>query len=278
MFSLFGKFPPQWRAKLRASSLHTAYLRMVKPLSKGLTEQEFKISAGPLTGYRVLLSPDRWERRYLFGEYEPDMVNTITEYCSPGMVVLDIGAHYGYFSLLMAKLVAPNGRCMAFEPSVENHEHIQYALRTNNITNLDIYNVAMGDFNGSTEFALDESGFMGHLVGRGGGSFQASQTYSVPVRTLDEFLDELNIGPIDLMKIDVEGAEDAVIAGALDRIQSDRPLLIIEVHQFLPPEVHAQPFLRRLVDLDYEIVDIVSRQGISIETFKGGHIIACPRP
>ena len=153
IFSLFGHIPSEWRSRLQNSFLHGFYLRIISPLSRGLSEYEFVISAGPLVGYKVMINPDRWERRYLFGEYEPEIVNAIMQNCRPGMTALDIGANVGYFSLMMAREIGPSGRCLAFEPFSENSEKIRYALSANSISNLDVYDVAIGDFDGTAKFA-----------------------------------------------------------------------------------------------------------------------------
>jgi len=168
IFSIFAQISPEWRFRLKGSSLHGLYIKIVTPLSSGLSEQEFEISSGPLNGYKILLDPDGWERRYIFGEYEPTIVNVVSELCKPGMIVIDIGAHYGYFSMIMAKLVGPGGRCIAFEPSPGNCEHINYAIKANNIKNLEVFDAAVGDFDGITDFVLEESGFMGHMIDKGG--------------------------------------------------------------------------------------------------------------
>jgi hypothetical protein len=57
----------------------------------------------------------------IFGTYEPDTTQGVTDHCKPGWVVCNIGAHHGFFSLLMSKIIGTGGYCFAFEPFSENY-------------------------------------------------------------------------------------------------------------------------------------------------------------
>ena len=91
------------------------------------------------------LSPNRFAAQYVFRQYEPLTRKTFVKSLKPGMTVLDVGAHIGYFALLFAsKLVGPKGRVSAIEPSQDNLEFLTANVANNGIRNIEVYPVAAG--------------------------------------------------------------------------------------------------------------------------------------
>ncbi len=130
-----------------------------------------------------------------------------------GSVVVDVGANIGVFSLWAAKLIGVTGRLVAIEPNPVSYPHLQRSLHSLSIR-VDSLSVACGE--SETDAVLHfESGF---TVSSSLEPFaEADQSASVQVRRLDGILEELGIDHVDMLKIDVEGAEEAVLRGA-DRI------------------------------------------------------------
>lgn len=274
-FFVLGRIPKASRERLRRSWMHTWYLRVMRLLSSGLTEQAFTVGGGPLIGYKFVVDPARWERRYLFGAYEPDIVTVLERFCEPDMTVVDIGAHYGYFSLLMAKLVMPNGRCLAIEAAPLNAAIIRRAIELNQIENLSVHEFAASDFDGAARFAIEQTGFMGHLESDRGVRDDSSYIAVAQYR-LDTRIREFGIDRIDLMKIDVEGAEDRVLRGAKQILRDSRPILIVEVHNFESATKFAQPLVRWIIEQGYDVHSIETDTPVDVASFGGGHIIAVP--
>lgn len=140
-----------------------------------------------------------------------------------GSVVIDVGANIGVFSLWAAKLIGMTGRLVAIEPNPVSYPHLQRSLRSVTIP-VDSLSVACGE--AETNALLHfESGF---TVSSSLDPFvEADQSVTVQVRRLDTILEELGIDHVDMLKIDVEGAEEAVIRGA-DRILGATDLIAVE--------------------------------------------------
>ena len=135
----------------------------------------------------------------------------------PGMVVFDVGAHHGFYSLCFSRWVGPAGRVVAFEPFPQNADLITFNAQLNDASNIEIESVAVSDARGSTGASQSEA-----RIGVG------NDDLSVPTCALDEFLDRKP----DFLKIDCEGAERSVLRGA-KRILAKLPHLCIEIHKFI---------------------------------------------
>ncbi|HYJ80936.1 MAG TPA: FkbM family methyltransferase [Longimicrobiaceae bacterium] len=155
----------------------------------------------------------------------------------PGAVFVDVGANWGYFTLLAAALVGPEGRVVAVEPDPRLFARLQANLRANRLAQAAAYPVAAADVRGP-------------LVLRGhdadGGNWGAStllhragdpgERYAVEGRTVDDLLDELKLGRVELLKLDVEGAEEMVLRGMAAGLARGRyRRVLIELHPTLHP-------------------------------------------
>lgn len=166
-------------------------------------------------------------RLLLFGTYEPAVGRAIEICAEPGMRVFDIGANVGFFTRLAASAVAPNGQVVAFEPDPENLVQLRRNATLTSVSVLvesfavaDSRTVARlyRDHRSNTRSSLE-------IIGqRGVRDVQAVATIS-----LDEWCDDHRIESVDLIKIDIEGAEMRALAGARATIAKSRPLVIVEV-------------------------------------------------
>src|SRR5262249_32425901 len=151
-------------------------------------------------------------------------------FLEPGMTVLDIGAHHGLYTLLASKRVGHNGTVVGFEPSERERCRLHRHLRWNRCKNVRVLPCALGSENGSADFYVvqGQEDFCNSL--RIPSVPEAVQSVEVQVRRLDDVLDELQLRRIDFVKIDVEGAEREVLAGA-ERLlkRKPRPVLLVEV-------------------------------------------------
>jgi FkbM family methyltransferase len=185
------------------------------------------IVAGPLRG-RWWLPQSRGKMlRILWGTYEREQSRIFQEHVPAGATVLDIGAHVGYYTLLSSVLVGMNGHVCAFEPNPANHAFLQRHVALNHLDNVTVENAAVSDRNGTGSFAF----------GTGSGTGRLSAAGALRVRTvrLDDFCRERALQP-GFLKIDVEGAELAVLRGAGDVVRS-RPVIFLSTHG---PQVHME--------------------------------------
>lgn len=143
----------------------------------------------------------------------------------------DVGANVGYYTWVV-KSISPEARVRVFEPDTANLSLVRETMRSANVRDVVVRDVAVSDVRGKRLFAYDR------VSGSTGGVMQSGITYSerhwgvppsfveVGAVSLDE--ERASAGAVDLIKIDVEGHEEAVIRGALGTIRQDQPILIFE--------------------------------------------------
>ena len=193
--------------------LSRSYLR---PLGKLLP---LTVRRGPLKGRRLLtVSPMRFFR----GTYEPEQTALFASLLKPGDVLYDVGAHVGWHTLIASPLVGSDGHVVAFEPQPENGWILQRHLQLNGLTNVTLMKVAAAETSGT---ALFDPG-----SGTGTGSLSREGKVQVETARVDELVRDESIPPPSLMKIDVEGGEDQVVAGAIETIAKHRPTILLHTH------------------------------------------------
>ena len=177
---------------------------------------------------------DPMDRAFCLGLYEERLTRLIKNLVRPGDTCIDIGAQKGYISLLMAKLVGPAGHVVAFEPDARCAEALKSHLARNSFNNVTVLGYALGDRESTCTFVLSRQlGWSSRFPNELARTAALSET-TVQVRRLDDVLCENRIGPADrirFIKIDVEGSEPLVLAGAQRTLQTYRPTLSIEVNR-----------------------------------------------
>ena len=180
------------------------------------------------------------EHGYWLGSYEMNKRLAFEREIPNGAVLYDIGANVGYFSLLAAKLVGPEGRVYAFEPLPRNIEFLRKHIKINKFENIEVVDAAVSEHSGEAHFDLGASSAMGHLADSGG--------IQVRMVALDEMLEAGELRPPDYMKVDVEGAEYEALKGARKVLEQFHPVLFLDTHQ---REAHL-PAIELLQSLGYE--------------------------
>ncbi len=177
-----------------------------------------RIRSGPNRGLKWSLASSG--RGYRTGRFESGRIEALSSLVSHGDRVWDIGAHKGYMSMALSRIVGDEGSVTSFEPSKENLWFLRKHIEWNELTNVRVLPGAVGDFDGSARFG-----------GRGSSvTFRLGQgSEQVRVATLKSLTNEEDLRPPDVLKIDVEGNEGAVLRGAGDLL-TDNMLLFISVH------------------------------------------------
>lgn len=178
------------------------------------------VLSGPLRGARWTVG--RGTHGYWLGLYEADKQRVFQKVCQPGECVYDIGANLGYYTLLASRLVGPGGRVIAFEPFSKNITQIERHLALNRSQNVTVVPAAVCDVDGTARFQAGPASEMGHLSNEGG----------LTVRTvaLDAGIARGDWPVPNVMKIDVEGAESSVLAGAARLLTMHHPTIILACH------------------------------------------------
>lgn len=165
------------------------------------------------------------------GEYEHEALQFVQRTLRPGQHALDIGAHIGFFSMHMAAAVGPAGSVTAFEPFPRNADLLERSVAENRFEGIvTLHRAAVAATAGTSRLAfaretLNTGGAF--LVPEGGGAPTGLVTDAVPTVAIDQVRLPR---PIAFVKMDVEGAEPQVIAGARQVLAADRPVVLSEIH------------------------------------------------
>lgn len=166
------------------------------------------------------------------GRWEASIEQVIMEYCQPGGVFVDCGAHMGYYTILCGRRVGPSGRVFSFEPNPRLFSILRDNIHINGLDNRCLpFNYALASASGSSKMWFEENysggGYLSKNpdVDRSADNFKSCQ---VTLRRLDQILPpDLQV---DLMKVDVEGFEPEVFAGGWSIIERSPAIkLVVEM-------------------------------------------------
>jgi FkbM family methyltransferase len=177
--------------------------------------------------------------------HEPLATRLLLETLKPGMNVVDIGSNIGYYALLEARLVGPQGLIIAIEPMKENARQLIRNIETNGYRNILVHEFAIANRNGTADMHVSEKSNW-HCLSAVPGPAKKRQ---VPVSTLDKLLASLRLTRVDLMRMDLEGYEVVAIEGMHWALQMYSPRLLVELHPHIigiQPTVNYLCFLKNL--------------------------------
>ncbi len=183
--------------------------------------------------FRVDLQDTPRRSVYLYGCYEYATTKLLNRYLEPGMSFADIGANAGYYTLFAAKRVGAAGAVYAFEPVEEIYDELKINIGLNSLDNVSAHRLAVCDQTGSVTFYVslsrDNKGLSSLQKGQPGSGHVST---IVPSITLEQFVFNHGIKKLDLLKVDVEGAELKVFRGAASLLSSEAaPDVIFECHE-----------------------------------------------
>lgn len=236
------------------------------------------------------MSCELWDhvqsRIYYLGAYEPVEAHVCSQLIGPDSVVVDAGANVGFYSLYLASFLTGAGSLYGFEPVPTNWEKLQKNLSHN--PHLPIVPLQKGLWYEATNvtLALDE------VHGDNHGSFSAGalstngdrHSFECQMVTLDSYFEENKIERLDLIKMDIEGAEFSALKGAEGLLEKHRPFLLLEVNHKACKSlgvdpVHMSLFLK---EKGYEFFVVRTQRDSSqwVDSFSGlvqENIIVCPK-
>ncbi|MGH7116492.1 MAG: FkbM family methyltransferase, partial [Stellaceae bacterium] len=160
----------------------------------------------------------------------PAIHPAVRGFVPPGGVAIDVGANLGEWTVPLARRVGPAGRVLALEPAPRAAKALGRTLAANALAQAELVRCALGDHDGETEFAIPivTSARADTGTAHIGAAAAGHEVLTVPLRSLDALAAERRIDRIDLIKIDVEGHERAVLDGAAASLARFRPALVLE--------------------------------------------------
>jgi FkbM family methyltransferase len=231
------------------------YIRQLLPRSIGPR----RVLGGPLRGQSLVTSWHDYPAAIL-GRTERPLLQWFNQNVQPGETWLDVGAHYGYTAIALARLVGPQGRVYAFEPMTATAGCIARSRSLNRLPQLTVVPFALGSCEDIAALELPEVRGMVDSTkvgsGRGEPFFVANFDWLWPR------ISQAGSGgtpKVDGVKIDVQGMEIEALKGMFATLQRHRPKLVVELHK----GVSRQEFFRVLDSAGY------SRQGSAIENPAG---------
>ncbi len=198
-----------------------------------------QIKAGPARGTELILPGNAAiTNRIVDGEYEQQVLAFVSALVKQDDVCFDIGGHYGYYTLCLARL-APSGQVHTFEPVSTLAKRIRQAAERSGLGHITVHEAAVAGEVGEMDLSFDESGqgddSMAYLDAYGGVDTEAAHEHyrsfsrtKVQSVTLDSLVNQLPAP--SFIKIDAEGAEAAILGAGLDLVHRFRPRLLIEIH------------------------------------------------
>jgi FkbM family methyltransferase len=184
--------------------------------------------------------------------YEPHVTTELCRLLAPGKTFIDVGANIGFFSLLAAALVGPSGRCIAVEPNPRNVKLLAASVAANGYTNIQICQAAATE--APTLLYLNTNHSNGVVSDAGSELEQAMAREIVQGLRLDDVFPALH--RVDVIKLDIEGAEYRAMLGLQRILDAHRPAILTE---FSPPAIQAisgvgaAQYLEMFVARGYEV-------------------------
>jgi FkbM family methyltransferase len=209
-----------------------------------------QIQHGPSEGLWIRLNP-RTGQNVKKGIGEPQVQKALRDHLRPGMTFYDVGANIGFFSLMAARLVGPEGRVVSFEADPEIAARLRENLARNQFTHAQVEQKAVWSETATVAFERVDPNTspdrgLGHVSANGA----TRDSITVEAVSLDQYT--AIRPPPDFLKCDVEGAEVAVFQGATRLLSDKHPIVLVEMHS---PENH-RALLDQFVGFGYRCQDL----------------------
>jgi FkbM family methyltransferase len=220
--------PSRWLKAIGRAQWRSPLLKKIFELAADrLRGGDTRIQKG--VGRGLIFNPGKSNAGYVLGTSEPHVQRALELLLAPAMTVYDVGANVGFFSVIAARLVGASGQVVCYEPLEINASLIEHNAALNNFANISVRRAALGRENGTARFLTSAVPSWGRLASAGATGQHIGEII-VPIECLDSVVSSDCASKLDFLKIDVEGAEADVLAGAKTVLINAKPLLLIELH------------------------------------------------
>ena len=217
-------------------------------------------------GIRITVDISDFIGHYLYFGFNDDSFNALLSLCKKDSVVLDIGTNIGWVALNLAQK-ANKGRVIGFEPDRFNYSEASKNQALNKLENLTIFPIGLGHENKKLNLEIRTPS------NRGGNRITPPNSHNenssqVEIKRLDDFLKDISIEHVDLIKIDVEGFELKVLMGASMILKKCKPVLFIELdnNNLRDQGDSAQALVENLLAMGYQIQNAETKDAISAQS------------
>lgn len=242
------------------------------------------------TSVDLTLPSDFGRCLWVSGCFEPNETAFLASVLRPGMTFVDIGANIGLYTLLAAHIVGPEGTLVAVEPSPREQVSLRDNLAANGHVAVRVRTEALGSADGTATLRVTDTAHAGHntLGAPVYASTRVIDEIEVQVTTFDHLVEDEVLKRIDVVKIDVEGAEQLVLDGAEASLRRFRPIVMLEMQE---PSLAAlgssvSEVVSFLESLDYKVLEYSQSSGrprlrgsqlVSDDCTTGdANVVACP--
>ncbi len=243
-------FPPTWPAKIYNGLIKVPFLKVPISLAiQKLAPESLEIPEG-----KIIFDKEdpAMSGSISLGQYEPEMMRLFRSYLKPGMTVVDIGANLGFFTVIAAHHAGPTGKIFSYEPDPHNFSLLEKNIEANGFKNVAASPLALSDRAGTRELFFGDNNTTHSFSDKRG----AGKSESVSTDTLDNSLKAQGSPRIDLIKMDIEGAEPIALLGMRETIAKNPELIIF--FEYHPNAIKrlgnsALEFLGKLKELGFSL-------------------------
>jgi FkbM family methyltransferase len=200
------------------------------------------------------------EELTMFKIHEPLNTKFLSKQLEEGMVCLDVGANLGYFAFLESSKIGKTGKVIAIEPAPLTFELFEQNIKLQKYQNISSYNFALSNKEGIIDFFVSDSSNWSRIIeGEDSDHGDKGSIIKIKCKTIDNFIDELKLNQLDLIRVDLEGYEFEIFECAQKTLSELKPMLQIEVHRDFMGIEKSLKFLKNMKDLGYEIEYYIPR-------------------
>jgi len=224
-------------------------------------------------GHTIFLDDRDSLRLSVRGYFEPFQTELVKSMVKPRAIVVDVGANIGYYTLILARLVGPEGRVFAFEPDPENFALLKKNIETNGYDNVILVQKAVSNVTGPMKLFKEKTKNTSASIWQ---MPHSRSQVTIEATTLDDFLDAYPeyAESISLIKMDIEGAEGLALQGMIRTLERNRSVAITSEIHGVGLEACGTPvgeYIRRWQELGFTVEEISEEEKeirpVDVESF-----------
>jgi FkbM family methyltransferase len=181
---------------------------------------------------KIKVDLEEWIQQHIYflGAWDEPGSKFLKNYLKAGDIFMDIGANIGCYTMIASKIVGSEGEIHAFEPVSKVFDKLLFNIQLNNLSNISTNRKAVYETSGTLEFFVSsrENEGMSSIFRH---DTESGEIEKVKAISIDEYVEKMNIQRIDMMKIDIEGAEIFALKGMKNTIKRFKPIIIMELSE-----------------------------------------------